>query len=48
MAALPLGENEQIGTSEDLDDLGIPREYTVISPGFGHQSKPSPKPETKE
>ena len=43
----PLGHNAYIGTPEDLDALGIPREHTVISPGFGNKSKPSPKPETK-
>jgi hypothetical protein len=37
----PLDEHEYLGTPEDLDALGIPREHTVISPGFGHRSKPS-------
>jgi hypothetical protein len=40
----PLGRHNYIGTPEDLDELGIPQEHTVISPGFGHPSKP----ETKE
>jgi len=44
----PLGRHQYIGTPEDLDELGIPQEHTVISPGFGHPSKPSPKPEPNE
>ena len=43
----PLSKNEYIGTPEDLDTLGIPREYTVISPGFGNKSKLPDKSETK-
>src|SRR5215467_15557242 len=46
IAVSPLDENQYIGTPEDLDELGIPREHTVISPGFGQQSKPSDKSET--
>ena len=42
-----LGKHEYIGTPEDLDALGIPREHTVISPGFGNKSRPPDKPETK-
>jgi hypothetical protein len=44
----PLGRHAYIGTPEDLDELGIPQEHTVISPGFGHPSKPPTKPEPKE
>jgi hypothetical protein len=35
-----LGRNAYIGTPADLDALGIPREHTVISPGFENKSKP--------
>ena len=44
----PLRRNEYIGTPEGLDALGIPQEHMVISPGFGHPSKPSTKPEPNE
>jgi len=39
--------NHRWGTPEDLDALGIPREHTVTSPGFGPKSKPPQEPETK-
>jgi hypothetical protein len=42
-----LGRNAYIGTPEDLDALGIPREHTVISPGFGNKFKLPDRRETK-
>ena len=41
-------DHEYIGTPEDMDALGIPRSHTVISPGFGPESKPPQKPDTKD